>query len=128
VSPPELAGAAGLGLLGGVLGGLLGVGGGLLFVPALVLLLDQSQLEAEATSLLAVVAVALVGAWRQRGYGNVRLGDAVLIGVLSPIGVAAGAVAANSLPERTLELMFAVVLLYFAFGLGRRALRTAATG
>jgi hypothetical protein len=125
VSPPELAGAAALGLLGGISGGLLGVGGGVLFVPALVLFLDQSQLEAEATSLLAVIAVCLVGAWRQHGYGNVRLADAALIGALSPAGAAAGAVAANNVPERALELGFAAVLLYFAARLGQRALRPA---
>ena len=67
----EYVAAALLGFLGGTLGGLVGVGGGILFVPALAIFLDQSQIVAEATSLLAIVFVALVGAWRQRGYGNV---------------------------------------------------------
>jgi uncharacterized protein len=108
---------------GGMLGGVVGVGGGVLFVPALVVLMDLSQIEAEATSLVAVVAVGAVGAWRQHGYGNLRLRDALVVGLLSPIGVAIGVVAANEMPERTLELLFAALSLYFAAGLALRALR-----
>ena len=67
-----------------------GVGGGVLFVPALVVFADQSQLGAEATSLVAIVLVSVVGTWRQRGYGNVRLRDGLLIGALSPLGVLVG--------------------------------------
>ena len=77
-------------------GGLLGVGGGILFVPALVIFAHESQLEAVATSLVAIVLVALVGAWRQREYGNMRLRDGVLIGVLSPLGVLVGVLLANT--------------------------------
>src|ERR671915_161566 len=69
----EIAGAAAVGFAAGITSGLIGVGGGVLFVPGLVLFLGLSQLDAEATSLVAVVIVALVGAWRQHGYGNVRL-------------------------------------------------------
>ena len=110
-------------LVAGMLGGMVGVGGGVLFVPGLVVLMDLSQLEAEATSLVAVVAVGAVGAWRQQGYGNLRLNDALAIGLLSPVGVAIGVVAANEMPERTLELLFAALSLYFAAGLAIRALR-----
>jgi hypothetical protein len=107
----------------GLLGGVVGVGGGVLFVPALVVFMGLTQLEAEATSLVAVVAVGAVGAWRQHGYGNLRLRDGVVIGLLSPVGVAAGVVAANGMPERLLELLFAALSLYFAYGLALRALR-----
>lgn len=110
-----------MGLAAGLASGLVGVGGGVLFVPGLVIFLDQSQIAAEATSLLAIVPVVLVGAWRQHGYGNVRLRDGLLVGALSPVGVLAGAVMANELPERTLELLFAALQLYFAWGLARRA-------
>ena len=81
---------------------------------------QPSQLEAEATSLLAVVVVAAVGAWRQQGYGNLTLRDGVLVGALAPLGVAVGTVVANSVPERALELGFATVQLYFAYRLVRR--------
>jgi uncharacterized membrane protein YfcA len=115
--------AALLGAAGGVVGGLLGVGGGILYVPALAIFLDEPQVEAEATSLLAIVPVAAVAAWRQRGYGNLRLGDGLAIGALSPLGVAAGVVAANAVAERTLELAFAALLLLVAARLAVRGLR-----
>lgn len=111
-----------LGLAGGIVGGLLGVGGGILFVPALAIVLDEPQVRAEATSLLAIIPVAVVGTWRQRGYGNVRLRDGVLIGALSVIGVAIGVVVANAVSERTLEVAFAGLLLLVAAQLTRRAL------
>ena len=114
--------AALLGFAGGMLGGLLGVGGGILFVPALAIFMDQPQVEAEATSLLAIVPVAIVATWRQRGYGNVRLKEGLLIGALSPIGVAIGVVVANEVSERALELSFAALALLIAARLARRAL------
>jgi uncharacterized membrane protein YfcA len=123
VDSGEIAGALVVGFAAGVTSGLLGVGGGILFVPGLVFFLGLSQLHAEATSLVAVVPVALVGAWRQRSYGNVRVRDGVVIGVLSPLGVLAGTALSNAVPERALEIAFAVVQLYFAYRLGRRALR-----
>ena len=62
-----------------------------------------------------------MGTWRQHGYGNVRLRDGLIIGVLSPIGVVAGTVLANAVPERALELSFAAFQLYFAYQLAGRA-------
>jgi uncharacterized membrane protein YfcA len=122
VSGLDIAAALVFGFAAGTLSGLVGVGGGVVFVPTLVLFLDESQLGAEATSLLAVVVVAVVGAWRQRGYGNVRLREGVAIGLLSLLGVGAGVAVANAVPERTLELSFAAMQLYFAYQLARRAL------
>jgi uncharacterized membrane protein YfcA len=87
-----------------------------------VFFLSLSQLSAEATSLVAIVPVAIVGAWRQRSYGNLRVKDGLTIGILSLPGVAAGALLADALPERPLELMFAAVQIFFAIGLARRAL------
>jgi uncharacterized membrane protein YfcA len=118
----DLVGLLALGFAAGVSGGLLGVGGGILFVPALVIFAHDSQLEAVATSLVAVVAVAVVGAWRQREYGNMRLRDGIVIGVLSPLGVLVGVLLANAVPERALELSFAGVQLAFAWRLAGNAL------
>jgi len=112
-----------IGFAAGVSSGMLGVGGGIIFVPGLVFALGLSQLSAEATSLLAIIPVAIVGAWRQRGYGNVRLRPGLVLAALSPLGVVGGAELANVLPTRALELSFAGVQLVFAFGLARRALR-----
>jgi uncharacterized membrane protein YfcA len=116
-----------IGVAAGAVGGLMGVGGGILFVPALVIFLDQSQLHAEATSLLAIIPVAVVGTWRQSRYGNVRLRQGIVIGLLSPLGVLAGTVIANSVPERVLEIGFAVLVLAVAAQLTRRALREPAS-
>jgi uncharacterized protein len=119
--------AALFGFAGGAVGGLLGVGGGILFVPGLVICLNQTQLHAESTSLLAIVPVAVVGAWRQHGYGNVRVRDGLVIGALSPIGVLIGVLVSNAVSQRTLELGFAVLLLVVAAQLTRRALRSPPT-
>ena len=117
----DWSGLVALGVDAGMAGGLEGVGGGVLFVPALVVFADQSQLGAESTSLVAIVLVSLVGTWRQRGYGNVRLRDGLLIGVLSPLGVLVGVGLANAVPERALELSFAGVQLLFAWQLAKKA-------
>jgi uncharacterized membrane protein YfcA len=117
----EYVAAALLGFAGGTVGGLLGVGGGILFVPALAIFLDEPQLRAEATSLLAIIPVALVGAWRQHGYGNVRVRDGLLVGALSPLGVALGVLVSNAVSNRALEIGFAALLLYVAGQLARRA-------
>jgi uncharacterized membrane protein YfcA len=115
--------AAIMGFAGGTVGGLLGVGGGILFVPALAVFLSEPQLRAEATSLLAIIPVAIVGTQRQRGYGNVRLRDGLVIGILSPLGVLAGVALANALPQRALELSFAALALFIAAQMARRAWR-----
>lgn len=107
---------------GGLAGGLVGVGGGVLFVPALTLFLGFSQVEGESTSLLMIVVVALVGAYRQNGYGNLNLRDALVIGVLSPLGVLIGVFVSNEVSQRALELSFAALVLFVAYGLVRRAL------
>lgn len=117
--------AALLGFAGGLVGGLLGVGGGILFVPALAIFMNESQVSAEATSLLAIVPVAIVAVWRQRGYGNVRVREGLVIGALSPIGVVIGVVTSNTIPQRALELTFAGLALLIAAQLVIRALRPA---
>jgi hypothetical protein len=115
--------AALIGVAAGVIAGMFGVGGGTLFVPALAIFLGLSHLEAEATSLLAIVPVALVGAWRQREYGNLRVADGVTVGALAVGGAVLGVVAANALPERVLEIGFAGLLVVVAVQMARRALR-----
>jgi uncharacterized membrane protein YfcA len=112
-----------IGMAAGVVAGLLGVGGGALFVPALTLGLGLSQLDAEATSLLAIIPVALAGAWRQHGRGNADLRTGLTLGALAAGGAAAGAAGANVVPQRALEIGFGILLLMVAASLVRRALR-----
>lgn len=115
--------AALLGFIGGIVGGLLGVGGGILFVPALTIFMNDTQVEAEATSLLAIVPVALLGATRQRRYGNVRLRDGITIGLLSLVGVGAGVVVSNAVSQRALEVGFGCLMIIVAAQLIVRAAR-----
>lgn len=103
-----------LGFLGGIVGGLLGVGGGILFVPALAIFDDKPYVEAAATSLLAIVPVAMVAVWRQHGYDNLRLREGLMIGALAPVGVGIGVVVANEVSQRLLELAFAGLLILVA--------------
>ena len=111
-----------IGLAAGVVAGLLGVGGGALFVPALTIGLGLSQIDAEATSLLAIIPVAFVGAWRQRTKGNADVRTGLELGALAAGGAAAGAAAANAVPERALEIGFGLLMLVVAGQLARRAL------
>jgi uncharacterized protein len=110
-----------IGLAAGVLSGMLGVGGGVLFVPGLVIVAGLTQHEAEATSLLAIVPVALVGAISQDRYGNVRRRDALLVGLLSVMGAVGGVMLANALSGVILRVAFAVLMLLIAVQLVRRA-------
>lgn len=120
--------AIAIGVLGGVLAGLAGVGGGVLFVPGLVIFANLSQQQAEATSLLAIIPVAVVGALRQRRYGNVRDGDAMRLGLLSVAGAAAGVALANALSGPVLRDAFAAFTLFVAVQLARRGLGPDRTG
>ena len=109
-----------LGALAGVTSGLLGVGGGILFVPVLVAL-GLGQVEAAATSLLAVVPTATVGAYRQSRYGNLRVRAAVVIGIASIAGVEIGVRIATSVPEHVLRRLFGVLLIGVALQVAWRA-------
>ena len=117
-----MIGAVAIGLAAGIVAGLLGVGGGVLFVPGLVLFLGLDQHQAEATSLLAIVPVAIVGTYRQDRYGNVRRGDALLLGLLSVAGAAGGVALANALSGPLLRDAFAALIMLVAWQLVRRAL------
>ncbi len=111
-----------LGLLAGTLSGVFGVGGGILFVPTLVLL-GLGQVEAAATSLLAIVPTAGVGVVRQLRYGNLRPKPALVIGIASIAGVEVGVRIATRLPEEGLRRLFGILLLAVAAHLAWQALR-----
>jgi uncharacterized protein len=117
-----------IGLLAGLVSGLLGVGGGVLFVPGLVFVIGLSQVDAEATSLLAILPVALLGARQQHRYGNVRVRDGLLIGVLAVVGSVGGVAIANVVDGRTLRVAFAGVTLVVAGQLVRGASSTGRSG
>ncbi len=122
MSAADLLALVGVGLLGGVIAGLLGVGGGVVFVPGLVIVLGVSQQVAEGTSLLAILPVVIAGAISQRRYGNVRGRDAVYIGLFSVGGAAGGVAIANALSGGALRIAFAALMLLVAAQLVRRSL------
>ena len=124
MSVTTILAAIALGVLAGVLAGLFGVGGGILFVPVL-LALGLGQIEAQGTSLLAILPTVVAGTWNQRRYGNLRPRSAVILGVASIAGVEVGARLATELPETTLRRLFALLLVAVAAQLVWRTRRKA---
>jgi uncharacterized protein len=118
-----IAAVIAIGFAGGVLAGLFGVGGGIVFVPTLTLVLGLSQLHAEASSLLAILPTAAVGTWRQQRFGNVDLRVAAVVGLGSIAGVQVGVVVAESLPGDVLRRLFGVLVLASAAQIAWRARR-----
>lgn len=122
MSVATISAAIALGFAAGVLAGLFGVGGGILFVPTL-LGLGLGQLDAEATSLLAILPTVAAGVWRQSSYGHVRWRPALWLGLSSIAGVQLGVVVATSMSEDVLRRLFGVLVLAAAAQLALRALR-----
>jgi uncharacterized protein len=102
-----------LGLAAGVFAGMFGVGGGILFVPALIAL-GLGQHEAIGTSLLAIIPTVLIGTWRQARYGNVRWRAALVLGIAAAVSAQAGVVVAEALTGATLRRLFAGLLVIVA--------------
>jgi uncharacterized membrane protein YfcA len=100
-----------IGTLAGLFSGLFGVGGGSVIVPLLVLWLGYGERAATATSLAAIVFIAAFAAATQGLYGNVHVGDALLVGIPAVGGVLIGAWLQQRLHTRVISLMFAGVLV-----------------
>lgn len=115
--------AIALGLVAGVMAGLFGVGGGILFVPTLVLL-GLGQLEAQGTSLLAILPTVVAGVWNQRRYGHFRPRTALVVGLASVVGVEAGARIVTEMPESLLRRLFGFLLFAVAAQLVWRTWRS----
>ena len=115
--------AIGLGLVAGVIAGLFGVGGGVLFVPTLVAI-GLTQHEANGTSLLAILPTVLAGTWTQQRYGNVRWRAAAVVGLAAAAAAQGGVFLAESLADRTLRRLFAGLLVLVAAQIAWRARRS----
>lgn len=103
-----------IGLVAGTLSGLLGVGGGLVMVPAMVLLLRMPQHNAHATSLAAIIPIALAGVLIFGNAQSVRTGGGLLLAVGSIPGARLGAMLMPRLDERRLRFAFGVFVIAVA--------------
>jgi uncharacterized membrane protein YfcA len=117
-----------IGVAAGVLSGLFGIGGGILLVPALALVLGLDHVEAEATSLLAIIPVAAVGAWRQKSYGNLDVRAGLTIGAFAAVAAVAGVALVNVLPVEVVRYAFAVLMLYVAWRMAASAIKQLRAG
>jgi hypothetical protein len=106
-----------IGTAAGVFSGLFGVGGGTVIVPLLVLWLGYGEREATGTSLAAIVVMAAAAMLTQGAYGNVHVGDGVLVGVPAIGGVLAGTWLQQRVDPRTVSLLFAALLTVTAITL-----------
>jgi uncharacterized membrane protein YfcA len=111
---PRVLRLAAIGTAAGLFSGLFGVGGGTVMVPLLILWLGYGEREATGTSLAAIVVIAAVAAAAQAGYGNVDWLKALFIGVPAVGGVLAGTALQQRVPQRTVSLAFAALLLVVA--------------
>lgn len=110
--PLLIAVAIAVGFGTGVLSGLLGVGGGVIFVPAAVLLLGLTQHDAQGVSLAVIIPISIVGALSHHRLGNVDRRAVVLLGITAVIGGVVGAVIAQQLSNEALRVIFGLLLLY----------------
>jgi uncharacterized membrane protein YfcA len=102
-----------IGLVGGVLSGLMGVGGGIVLIPLMVLLLKMTQHQAQGTS-LAVICLSFVSMLVYYKKGHINLGMAALIGLGFVVGGFLGSYLADFLPEQILKKCFAVLMIIIA--------------
>jgi uncharacterized protein len=100
-----------IGLAAGMLAGLLGIGGGVLMVPAMVLLLGFDQHVAQGTSLVVIIPAAIAGTWTHLRHRRLALRDAAALAVGGVAGALIGSVTALSLDEVLLQRLFAVLLI-----------------
>jgi uncharacterized protein len=103
-----------IGTAAGAFSGLLGVGGGSVIVPLLIVWLGFGEREATGTSMMAIVVIAGLAVSLQAAYGNVDPANAALVGVPAIAGVVVGTAVQQRVPERVISLLFAVLLIVIA--------------
>ena len=103
-----------IGTAAGAFSGLLGVGGGTVIVPLLIVWLGFGEREATGTSMMAIVVIAALAVSLQAAYGNVDPANAALVGVPAIAGVVVGTAVQQRVPERVISLLFAALLIVIA--------------
>jgi uncharacterized membrane protein YfcA len=112
------------GFVAGVLAGLLGIGGGVVMVPAMMLVLGLAPVVAKGTSLAVIVPTAIIGTWRNRRNLNVDIRASVIVGLAGAGTAVVGGVIADRMPDQLSNLLFAALLVYMAVRLLREARST----
>ncbi|HEX7197208.1 MAG TPA: sulfite exporter TauE/SafE family protein [Candidatus Limnocylindria bacterium] len=115
MSLPEILALLAIGLTAGMLAGLLGVGGGIVMVPAMVLFIGFDQHVAQGTSLLVIIPAAALGSFTHHRHGRLALRDAAALAAGGVLGALLGSVIALSLDEELLQRLFAILILAVAF-------------
>jgi uncharacterized membrane protein YfcA len=108
---PTLIALLVIGLAAGLAAGLLGIGGGILLVPAMVLLLGFDQHVAQGTSLLVIIPAAIAGSWTHHRGGRLNLRDAGGVAAGGIIGAALGSLLALGADDLLLRRLFALLLI-----------------
>jgi len=116
VTSPTLKLAA-IGTAGGIFSGLLGVGGGSVIVPLLIIWLGYGAREATGTSMMAIVVIAAVAVTLQAFYGNVDPPNAALVGIPAIAGAFVGTALQQRISERLISVLFALLLIVIAIEL-----------
>ena len=114
IDAPAAAGLVGIGVLSGALAGLLGVGGGIVIVPALVLLFSLPDPVAKGTSLLVIIPTGLVGTVSNLRAGNANLPVAAVVGAFGIVSALGASQLSTVLPARLSRILFAILLVAVA--------------
>ncbi len=114
MSPPEIGLLLAIGLGAGLLAGLFGIGGGVVIVPAMVLLASFDQHVAQGTSLLVIIPSAMLGTWTHHRHARFMMRDAVILAAGGVVGALVGSLTALALDEDLLRRLFALLILAVA--------------
>lgn len=121
-------GLATVGLITGVLAGVLGVGGGIVVVPALIVLFGTSDLEAKGTSMLMMIPTALSGTISNLGRKLVNVPAALVVGLTACTTTALGALTAVAVSPLVANILFATYLAYIAVQMAVKTIRSRGSG
>lgn len=103
-----------VGVVTGILAGLLGVGGGIVMVPVMIVALGLSPVLAKGTSVAVIVPTAIMGTWRNRKKRNADLRVATVVGMAGIVSAVAGTVVSRQLNDDLANVLFAVLLTVVA--------------
>ncbi len=101
-----------LGVVSGTLAGLLGVGGGVIMVPAMILIFQMPPVIAKGTSVAVIIPTALMGTWRNRRNDNTDIKAGLTLGVAGMLAAVVGGLIASKMDPNLSNLLFAILLVF----------------